>query len=328
MLAESMLLALAGAALGLVVATWGLHLLLAALPSDLGGAAIGVNGWTLGFTVGLALLTGAVFGIGPAWAATVADPQAVLQAGAARTTGTRGQHRVRDALVVTEVALSLLLLAGAGLMIRTVGNLLHVDPGFDAGHVASAEFWLTGTRYASTATVGQLYQQLIERAGADSRRHVGDGGRGRVAAGARRQRADLARRPGNPVAVRHRFPGRHAGVLPHPRRRGAGREALRRGRRRGGAARDARQPELRAAISRRRRRRRAADASRRDRSAAAVCARGGRRCPIVHRFAARSQRYSFPRPRRRSRSPSSSVAGFPSTCWCAPVAIRRRQWRS
>ncbi len=164
LLAESMLLALAGAALGLVVATWGLHLLLAALPSDLGGAAIGVNGWTLAFTIGLALLTGVVFGIGPAWAATAADPQAALQAGAARTTGTRGQHRVRDGLVVTEVALSLLLLAGAGLMIRTVGNLLHVDPGFDAGHVASAEFWLTGTRYTSTQAVGQLYQQLIQRA--------------------------------------------------------------------------------------------------------------------------------------------------------------------
>ncbi len=164
MLTESLLLALAGAALGLVVATWGLHLLLAALPTDLGGAPIVVNGWTLAFTIGLALLTGAVFGIGPAWAATAADPQAALQAGAARTTGTRGQHRVRDALVVTEVALSLLLLAGAGLMVRTVGNLLHVDPGFDAEHVASAEFWLTGTRYTSTETISQLYQQLIQRA--------------------------------------------------------------------------------------------------------------------------------------------------------------------
>jgi putative ABC transport system permease protein len=164
LLTESLLLALAGGVLGLLVATWGLHLLLTALPGDLGGAAIGINGWTLLFTFAIAALTGVVFGLGPAWQATSADPQAALQEGAARSTAGRGQTRVRDGLVVAEVALSLLLLAGAGLMIRTVANLLHIDPGFDADHVASAEFWLTGTRYTSTEAIGQLYQQLVQRA--------------------------------------------------------------------------------------------------------------------------------------------------------------------
>ncbi len=163
LLTESIVLALAGGLLGVLVAAWGLHLLLAVLPGDLAGAAIGINGWTLAFAFGLVLLTGVLFGIGPAWQSTSADPQAALQEGAMRTTAGRGQHRVRDGLVVAEVALSLMLLAGAGLMIRTVGNLMHVDPGFDADHVASAEFWLTGTRYTSPAAIGSLYQQMVQR---------------------------------------------------------------------------------------------------------------------------------------------------------------------
>jgi putative ABC transport system permease protein len=163
-LTESVLLALLGGALAIVVATWGLRGLLAFVPDDLPRAAdVHIDRWAMLFTFGVALFTGVIFGLIPAWHTARTDPQAMLRNSSGRTTATAGQSRVRDALVVTEVALSLVLLVGAGLMIRTFANLMRTDPGFDPQHQLSAEIWLTGSRYDSPTTIAGFYRDLTAR---------------------------------------------------------------------------------------------------------------------------------------------------------------------
>jgi predicted permease len=163
-LTESVLLSLVGGALAVLVATWGLHALLRVVPDTFPSAAdVHIDGLALLFTFGVALVTGVVFGWVPAWQTSRADPQGALKESALRTTGSAAQGRVRNVLVTGEVALALVLLTGAGLMIRTFANLLHTDPGFDPRHEASAEIWLTGARYDSAAAITAFYRNLTAR---------------------------------------------------------------------------------------------------------------------------------------------------------------------
>ncbi len=164
LLLESVVLALAGGAVGVLVAVWGLQSLLHFLPSDIPLAeGISLDGRALAFTFGLSLVTGLVFGLLPAWQVAQVDPQRVLQDGAWRSTGGKEQGRLRDILVVAEIALSLVLLTGAGLLGRTFANLMTTDPGFDVNRVLSAEIWLTGSRYERESTPAAFYRDIIER---------------------------------------------------------------------------------------------------------------------------------------------------------------------
>ncbi|MEO8633674.1 MAG: ABC transporter permease [Gemmatimonadales bacterium] len=158
---ESILLGLIGGALGLLLATWGVHLLVSVLPGDLPrGEDVRIDGAALGFTLGLSLLVGIVVGLLPAWHARVGLRGGARIEGSSRSTSGSSHTRMRNALVIGELALALVLLTGAGLLIRTFANLVATDPGFEPKQVLAAEIWLTGTRYATPAATSDFYDRL------------------------------------------------------------------------------------------------------------------------------------------------------------------------
>ncbi len=163
-LTESVLLALAGGALGLILADGALRALLTLRPENLTPPTeIHLDRWALLFTAVTSICVGIVFGLVPAWQARTADPHEGLRAGTGRATSGAATGRLRGALVVSESALSLILLVGAGLLLRTVANLTRTDAGFDPRRVIAAEIWITGSRYDSTAAMAAFYDRLRER---------------------------------------------------------------------------------------------------------------------------------------------------------------------
>ena len=136
LLTESLLLAVAGGALGLLVARWGTRAALGVLPAALPRAEeIGLDSRVLIFTMGISLLVGILFGLAPALKARQPNLQETLKEGGRSASGAR--HRVQDVFVVAEMALALVLLIGAGLMIRSLTRLWSVDPGFNPQNVLS-----------------------------------------------------------------------------------------------------------------------------------------------------------------------------------------------
>ncbi len=167
LLTESVLLALLGAAAGLMVAYWGLNFLLALAPHALPRAQdVTLNGWALVFTGGVAVLTGVLFGLAPAVQASRTNLNESLKEGEGRATFGLRRRRLSAAMVSAEVALSLLLLIGSVLLIRTFVGLLRTDPGFDPGGMLTLEIWTTGSKYSSTGTLANFYQELVRRIGA------------------------------------------------------------------------------------------------------------------------------------------------------------------
>jgi len=163
LLVESVLLALLGGALGLLIAAWGLSALVSFAPVTLPRTQpISLNGEVLAFTFAISLVTGTLFGLLPALAVFHANPNDALKEGG-RTPG--ATHRVRSALVVAEVALSLVLLAGAGLLIRSFERVRETDPGFAPQHVLSATAALAPSAYPHASAVRSFYQQLLAQAG-------------------------------------------------------------------------------------------------------------------------------------------------------------------
>src|SRR5271156_7038749 len=125
---ESVLLSLAGGALGLVLAKWGVHPVLAALPGSLPRSGnIGVNGSVLLFALGVSVVVGILFGLAPALKSSRTDPQASLKAGG--RSARSPHHRAQSSLVIVQMALTLVLLVGAGLLFRTIRHLWEVNPG-------------------------------------------------------------------------------------------------------------------------------------------------------------------------------------------------------
>ncbi|HVE79928.1 MAG TPA: ABC transporter permease, partial [Gemmatimonadaceae bacterium] len=165
MLTESAVIALAGAALGVGVAVWGLDLVARALPAD--GVPFwwrfDVDGRALGFSTALALLTSLAFGGLPALTAARADLQSVLKEGGRRALAGRPQRRMRAALVVGEMALSVVLLAGASLMTQSLSRLRRLDPGFRPERVLSLQVNLGGTAYDSGAARAAFLERALER---------------------------------------------------------------------------------------------------------------------------------------------------------------------
>jgi predicted permease len=164
LLTESMLIALAGGALGLVVADAGLGSLLAMAPSNLPRVNdIRLDGWIFAFTFLVSILTGVVFGIAPALYATKTNLSESLKEGGGRAGAGTGRARLRQGLVIGEFALSLVLLTGAGLMIATFGRLMNTSPGFDHHHVLTMQFWMTGSKYNSTPEIMNFYRAVEQR---------------------------------------------------------------------------------------------------------------------------------------------------------------------
>ncbi len=138
LLTESVLLALMGGALGLLLALWGTDLLTSAVPDDIPRLAeAGVDLRVLGFTMLVSLLTGMLFGLAPALQASKPDLNETLKEGDRGSTGSR--HRVRNALVVVETAIALVLLIGAGLMIKSFWRLQSVETGFDSSNLLTMQ---------------------------------------------------------------------------------------------------------------------------------------------------------------------------------------------
>jgi predicted permease len=134
LLTESVLLALVGGSLGLLLATWGTHAALGVLPSALPRAEqVGLDSQVLLFTVGISLLVGVLFGLTPALKTSQPDLHETLKQGGRGASGT--QHHAQGVFVVVEMALALILLIGAGLTIRSLTNLSNVDPGFSPHNV-------------------------------------------------------------------------------------------------------------------------------------------------------------------------------------------------
>jgi predicted permease len=137
LLTESLLLAFSGAALGILFAQWGSRLLVHFLSSSRNQAVLdlSIDGRVLGFTIGVAIATGVLFGLGPAWRGTRVEPQSAMKANARGVVESQSRFGLGKALVMLQVALSLVLLVGAGLMLGTFSKLSSVDAGFDRSQV-------------------------------------------------------------------------------------------------------------------------------------------------------------------------------------------------
>jgi putative ABC transport system permease protein len=164
LLTESLLLALAGGTLGLLLALWGVDLLVAFGPSDLPRLKeVAVDGRVLAFTFAVSLLVGLVFGLVPALQSSRPELNETLKEGGRSATGGAGRRRVRSLLVVTEVTLSLVLLVGAGLLLKSFFRLRAVNPGFNPENVLTMQLDLTGPNYQKGSQVISFHGRLLER---------------------------------------------------------------------------------------------------------------------------------------------------------------------
>jgi len=168
LLTESILLAVLGGAAGLLLARGGLLVVRAINPGNIPRLEeIGISGSVLAFTFGVALATGILFGLVPAWRAVRVDLNTTLKSGGRSGStggGLRvGRHRLRGLLVVSELALSLMLLIGAGLLLRSFVRLQSVPPGFRTDGVLSVNVVATGPKYRDSATVERFYREITDR---------------------------------------------------------------------------------------------------------------------------------------------------------------------
>ena len=164
LLLETSVLALLGGAAGLLLAWWGVDLLRAACPADLPRLEeIRVNGLVVAFTFGIACLTSLIFGLIPALQASRPQVEQALKEAARGSTGGARSHRLRSAFVVSQFALSLVLLVGAGLLIRSFAQLRAVQPGFEANGVVT--FWQTlpKARYGEVDQQTQFFDKLLAK---------------------------------------------------------------------------------------------------------------------------------------------------------------------
>jgi putative ABC transport system permease protein len=164
MLAETLLLAAAGGALGLLVAHGGIALIVAFFGDKLPQTgAVGLDTEVLGFTLGVSILAGVIVGLAPAWRLARTNVNEALKQGTGRTDADSTGSATRNILVVCEVGLSLVLLIGAGLMIRTLWALHNVKPGVDPHNVLTFRVTLPREKYPKPEQQLNFYKQLVER---------------------------------------------------------------------------------------------------------------------------------------------------------------------
>lgn len=164
MLAESFLLAFFGGLLGLVLAMASIHGVVSMIPVDtLAGANVTLNGAVLIFAGSVVVLSAFLFGLAPALHATKASVYFHLKEGGRTATSGAGSNRWRAALAITEIALALVLLAGAGLMMKSLYRLLSVDPGVRPERVLSMEMNLRTSQYDKDPAILNFWQQVLDR---------------------------------------------------------------------------------------------------------------------------------------------------------------------
>jgi predicted permease len=162
-ISETVVLSLTGGVLGLLIANFGVKLIVAFLAAKLPRASdIGVDGWVLAFTVAVSLLAGLIAGLLPAIRLSNVNVSEALKQGN-RTSSDAAGNRTRGLLVISEVALSLMLLIGAGLLIRTLWMLRNVDPGLDPHNVLALTPSIPATAYPQPAQEIAFYRQVLEK---------------------------------------------------------------------------------------------------------------------------------------------------------------------
>lgn len=164
LITESILLALCGGLFGVLFALWGTDALLALVPEDIPRAMeVTADLGVLGFAMLVSLTTGILFGMAPALQCSRQNLQESIREGSGRHGSDRKGNRVRNLLIIGEVAISLLLVVGAGLMMRTFFTLNAVDPGFNPENVYSARVWIPPSRYDEDEKITNFYREIIER---------------------------------------------------------------------------------------------------------------------------------------------------------------------
>src|SRR5579872_4450210 len=162
LLTESLILGLAGGLLGLALAYWGVDALRALAPANTPRMdEVHIDPLVLAFTFGISLLTGLFFGLAPAWHVARTDLRESLNEAGRGTSAAGGTLHLRSWLVVSELALAVLLLVGAGLLIHSFSRLLDVSPGFQTQHLLTMEFSLPEKAYPDGAPVQKFYTQLM-----------------------------------------------------------------------------------------------------------------------------------------------------------------------
>jgi putative ABC transport system permease protein len=165
LLAESLVLSVVGGICGLLLAWWALGLLRGVVAERLSIQRLDlvrIDGWVLAFTLGTSLLSGVIFGIIPALTGAGAGLNESLKEGGRTGSGARG-NRTRATFVVIEVALALILLVGAGLLLRSFRHLVNVDPGFDAARTVTMRISLPGARYGADGKAAQFFMRFFEQ---------------------------------------------------------------------------------------------------------------------------------------------------------------------
>jgi putative ABC transport system permease protein len=168
LLTESLLLAFMGGTLGLLLSIWGIEALAKGIPEGFskyipGWENLGLNQTTFVFTLIISVVTGLLFGLVPAWQTTKTNFNEALKEGGKGSSGKGSHNRARSLLVVSEVALSMVLLIGAGLMIRSFVELMRSDLGVQAENVLTMRISLTAEKYAKTEERINFYNQLLSR---------------------------------------------------------------------------------------------------------------------------------------------------------------------
>jgi putative ABC transport system permease protein len=164
LLTEGVVLALMGGSAGLILAIWVLDAVLAILPENMipRAAEISLDLRVLAFTIGMSLLTGIVSGLAPALQTLRVDVNRALKEAAGKGGQSPARGRLRSVLVVAEVSLSLALMVGAGLLLRTFANLRGVEPGFEASNVLTVEVAARGKSYDTMTKINGLYGRALE----------------------------------------------------------------------------------------------------------------------------------------------------------------------
>jgi putative ABC transport system permease protein len=164
LLTESLLLAIAGGVVGALGAVWGVSLLVKFAPDTLPRVdQIRVDGFVLLWTAIVSILTGVVFGLVPAWQNSRSNLNDVLRDGGRGSTESSARRRGRGVLVVTELALAVMLVTGAGLLVKSLWRLQHVDPGINPERVLTMQYSLRGQRYRELSSVREFAERLLSQ---------------------------------------------------------------------------------------------------------------------------------------------------------------------
>ena len=164
LLTESILLSIFGGALGLLVGVWGVNLLTSFMPANLPRLnEIALDNRALVFTLAMSIFTGVIFGLIPALQSSSPNLNDCLKEGGKDAANIGSSNRIRNVFAVAEIALALVLLAGAGLMLRSFLKLQDVNPGFNSQRVVALQMQLPNTRYKEPAQFGPHFSQLLER---------------------------------------------------------------------------------------------------------------------------------------------------------------------